>query len=129
MQQTMYAWLGTEHSAATKPVKRKRNASSGTTVVKLKKRRGIVVTKYDVYIGRACNRGGWDLQESKWHNPFRITKDCSRQQCIAKYRNYIVNNKKLMSELRELDGKTLACWCSPSPCHGDVLIELINELQ
>jgi hypothetical protein len=23
----------------------------------------------------------------------------------------------------------LGCWCSPKPCHGDVLIELIKNLK
>ena len=121
MQQTMYAWLGKEHSTATK------SSASGTTVVKLKKRRGIVVTRFDEYIGRSVKRGGWDLTASKWANPFQITKDCSREQCIAKYRNYILNNKKLMSELKELEGKVLGCWCAPELCHGDVLVELLEE--
>src|ERR1700677_560670 len=124
MQQTMCAWLGKEHSTATK---RKKSSASGTTVVKLKKRRGIVVTRFDEYIGRSVKRGGWDLEQSKWHNPFQITKDCSREQCIAKYRNYILNNKKLMSELKELEGKVLGCWCAPELCHGDVLVELLEE--
>jgi hypothetical protein len=27
---------------------------------------------------------------------------------------------------RELRGKNLACWCSGSPCHADVLLEIAN---
>ena len=26
-----------------------------------------------------------------------------------------------LAELAALDGKRLACWCAPEPCHGDVL--------
>ena len=26
-----------------------------------------------------------------------------------------------------MSGKTLACWCSPDPCHGDVLAQLFSE--
>ena len=28
-----------------------------------------------------------------------------------------------LDELAALDGKRLACWCAPEPCHGDVLAE------
>lgn len=35
----------------------------------------------------------------------------------------------LMKSLPELKGKTLGCWCKPYPCHGDVLVELLNELE
>ena len=29
-------------------------------------------------------------------------------------------------QLRKLYGKSLGCYCSPDPCHGDVIIEAIN---
>jgi hypothetical protein len=69
---------------------------------------------YDIYIGR----------ESKWGNPFYIGKDGTRKEVINKYRNYILTNKYLMSCIYELKNKTLGCWCSPKPCHGDVLKEI-----
>ncbi len=32
-------------------------------------------------------------------------------------------------EIRQLAGKNLACWCAlDQPCHGDVLLEIANEL-
>lgn len=73
--------------------------------------------KCDIYVGRP----------SKWGNPFKIGKDGSRDEVIAKYRNYILQNPVLLNSLGELRGKTLGCFCKPLPCHGDVLIELINE--
>ncbi len=73
---------------------------------------------YDIYIGRP----------SKWGNPFVIGKDGTREEVIAKYREYILNNEELKSSLPELKGKILGCWCSPKPCHGDVLIELLDGL-
>lgn len=72
--------------------------------------------EYDVYIGRP----------SKWGNPFVIGEDGSRAEVIAKYREYILNSKELMADIHTLRGKTLACWCSPLPCHGDVLAELAD---
>ena len=44
-----------------------------------------------------------------------------------KYRKYILSNKKLMNDLKELEGKILGCWCKPLACHGDVLLELIEK--
>ena len=31
-----------------------------------------------------------------------------------------------MRNLDELAGKRLGCYCAPKPCHGDVLVELVN---
>lgn len=75
--------------------------------------------KYDVYIGRP----------SKWGNPFKIGKDGTREEVIEKYRNYILMNNDLLNSLSELKDKVLGCWCYPEPCHGDVLIELLNNLK
>lgn len=74
---------------------------------------------YDTYIGRG----------SKWGNPFVIGTDGNREQVIAKYKQWITqgNGKYLLNNLHELQGKTLGCFCKPQACHGDVLIELLNE--
>lgn len=72
---------------------------------------------HDVYIGRP----------SKWGNPFEIGKDGTRAQVIAKYEEWIRNNPELLEQISELEGKTLACWCKPKPCHGDVLVKILNE--
>ena len=72
---------------------------------------------HDVYIGRP----------SKWGNPFEIGKDGTRQQVIKKYEEWIRQQPDLLNQLDELKGKTLGCWCKPLPCHGDVLVKLINE--
>lgn len=76
------------------------------------------VEKYDVYIGRP----------SKWGNPFRV-EEYGREKAIQKYRDWIVKQPNLMRDLKELEGKTLGCFCSPLHCHGDVLIELVNEMK
>lgn len=90
-----------------------------TKVVHIKK------DKYDVYIGRP----------SKWGNPFSHIKDedtlaefivDTREEAISRYREWIVTQPELMNSLYELKDKTLACWCHPKSCHGDVLAELID---
>lgn len=82
--------------------------------------------KFDVLIGRP----------SKWGNPFTDIRDKktmaefvvgTREEAISKYREWILTQPKLMADLHELKGKTLGCWCAPKSCHGDVLIELVNE--
>lgn len=67
---------------------------------------------YDVYIGRP----------SKWGNPFVIGPDGTREQVIEKYRQYLLTSPELLAALPALRGKILGCWCSPNPCHGDVLV-------
>ena len=59
-------------------------------------------------------------------NPFIIGRDGTRAEVIAKYRDWLVRNERLMADLHELRGKDLVCWCAPSACHGDVLLELAN---
>ena len=72
---------------------------------------------YDVYIGRP----------SKWGNPFSIGSDGSRKEVIDKYRQFIKDHPQLLDELQELRGKVLGCWCKPGPCHGDVIVELLED--
>ncbi len=70
-------------------------------------------------------------QDSVWANPFKIGKDGNREEVIAKYETYIrdrlVKEPALKEELLKLKGKCLGCWCAPEPCHGDVLLKLIEE--
>ena len=67
----------------------------------------------DIYIGRP----------SKWGNPFAIGRDGTREEVIAKYKEYIRRRPRLIEDLREEAGETLGCFCAPLPCHGDVLLE------
>ena len=77
----------------------------------------VVKGRGDVYIGRP----------GIWGNPFRIGPNGNREQVIKQYRGWIVNQPSLMNLLYTLQGKLLGCWCAPLPCHGDVLIELMEE--
>lgn len=74
---------------------------------------------YDIYIGRG----------SKWGNKFIIGKDGDREEVIRKYREWILQNKYLLSCLHELKDKVLGCHCKPFLCHGSVLVELVEKLQ
>ena len=81
--------------------------------------------EYDVYIGRG----------SKWGNPYtHLPVGATKAQfqvktvkeAIAKYQEYIIGRPDLLLALGELEGKRLGCFCAPKPCHGDVLVKLVN---
>ena len=75
-----------------------------------------------IYVGRP----------SKWGNPYAIGRDGTREEVIARYRTWLgtmiydfdILHRRL--NIEELRGKDLVCWCSPLPCHADVLLELAN---
>lgn len=71
---------------------------------------------YDIYVGRP----------SQWGNPYWIGRDGTREEVIAKYRQYVITTPHLTRDLPTLKGKRLGCWCTPKPCHADVLAELAN---
>jgi len=115
-------------------------------VVKIQRRKtGEVVQCCDVYVGRACRMGGWNLQKSKWHNPYHVVpkkkqeaydfkKDefaCkSAKEAVEKFETYLLENKELLSQVGELKGKVLGCWCKKrgtEPCHADILLKLANK--
>lgn len=73
---------------------------------------------FDVYIGRPGPYG----------NPFIIGRDGDRAAVIAKYEAWLRKQPELVARAkRELQGKTLGCWCAPFACHGDVLVRVVNE--
>lgn len=84
-----------------------------------------------VYIGRANST--YELPVSTWANPFKIEIDTieARQEAIQKYRELHSEDNLFKEKLESLRGKTLVCWCkdarNPKPCHGDVLLEMLNE--
>lgn len=79
---------------------------------------GQLSDSHQVYVGRP----------SKWGNQFKIGRDGTRDEVIAKYRAWIAEQPELLLDLHELIGKDLVCWCSPKPCHADVLLALAGRL-
>lgn len=101
-----------------------------TQVVRIRRVGGRVVQGCDVYIGRECKEGGWDLAQSKWHNPFRAPYGGDKKVVVAQFEEYLMKQPELLKALPELKGKVLGCWCKnkPSdPCHGDVLARLADK--
>ena len=82
------------------------------------KRRPREIPEGAVYVGRP----------SKWGNPYKASKTKTREQAIQEFQIYA--ELKVFYEpqwIEPLRGKDLVCWCSPLPCHADVLIRLANE--
>lgn len=72
-----------------------------------------------VYVGRP----------SEYGNRYTIGIHGTREVCVAKFREYLMNRPELIAKVkRELRGRDLLCWCHPpKPCHGQVLLEVANE--
>ena len=77
-----------------------------------------------IYVGRT-NRYVKGAVGSKWGNPFSVKK-FGREGCIAEFKKHLYNSD-LINDIEELRGKTLGCWCKPASCHGDVLIEALQQ--
>jgi hypothetical protein len=64
---------------------------------------------------------------TKFGNPFNIGEDGTREEVIAKYREWLLAQTELVAAAKaELRGCDLGCWCAPEPCHADVLLEIAN---
>ena len=99
-----------------------------------RKRKTIIVhckkDEYDIYIGRP----------SKWGNPFSVGIDGNRKEVIEKYYYWLKGmieapkhhnwyKRPKISEIEELRGKRLGCFCKPKACHGDILLKILNEVK
>jgi len=92
----------------------------------LNKRRDTIPTNA-VYVGRP----------TKWGNPMTVKeilalfpdmqKEEAHREAVNWYERYIKLRPDLMGALGELKGRDLVCWCSPLPCHAEVLLKLANK--
>jgi len=79
--------------------------------------------KYDLYIGRGCNKAG----ECVFGNPFSVDAR-GRLEAIARYKARARTEPSIQAVLPMLIGRRLRCHCQPDePCHGDALICLLAE--
>lgn len=74
--------------------------------------------EWDVYIGRG----------SKWGNPYRLSDYAHDREYVLKlYHRYLLDNRELLRDLSELQGKTLGCYCAPQQCHGHILARMCDN--
>ena len=100
----------------------------------------------NVYIGRKGivfvtnedkSKMRWPPTASIWANPYKVSKDCTVEQCLNLYRDYILckisNGEITIDDIKALSGKRLGCWCKlpdkDVPCHGDVVIDIVNAIN
>ena len=102
-----------------------------TTVVN-KRARDFRSNPNQIYIGRG----------SQWGNPFTHlplektkakwqvkTEEESMTSYEAWIREKLAKDPILRAQLFGLDGHELVCYCKRRPCHGDILVKLIEELK
>ena len=69
-------------------------------------------------------------RKTNWGNPFKIGLDGDRRDVLMSYTEYLIwlleSHKKGIADLAGLDRKTLACWCAPLACHGNILAEAVK---
>lgn len=100
-----------------------------TTVINVRDKAAVAAAEAAgtyVYIGRAMPRQR--IPASIWGNPYRVGRDGTLDEVLDKYMHHIMDSPELVARLPELEGKTLACWCAPQQCHGDVLQAFIEPL-
>jgi hypothetical protein len=88
----------------------------------------------NVYIGRAgivfIDNVRYPSKASKWCNPFKSKQYGDR--CIELYEQHLdklLEDESNLFEFLLLRGKNLGCWCAPKPCHGDVIVRKLRELD
>ncbi len=86
----------------------------------------------NVYVGRAgvvfVDKARFPPVASPFANPFKIEEGVTREDVIAKYKDWLLSQPELVNRAKlELRGKTLGCWCKPEACHGDILAEIANS--
>jgi hypothetical protein len=99
----------------------KRIRSGETIVVNLKAHSG--------FISWASAEGLYTKidRATDWGNPFKLPDDGDRDTVIKNYAKYYLPHKpSLLTQIEGLNGKALGCWCAPKPCHGNVLVDVVN---
>jgi hypothetical protein len=80
-----------------------------------------------VYVGGCVVdrwRGGVRFKKSRWANPYKVSRrDGTRDEVIAKYRAWLLQQPELMAAPCELRGRDLVAF---SPDHAGILLELAN---
>lgn len=88
-----------------------------TKVVNLK------IDNFDVYIGRSGQ-----MQDGYFGNPF---KGKNKKSNIEMFRDYfygrLESDEEFKNNVQKLKGKTLGCFCKPKDCHGDVIVEYLEN--
>lgn len=81
-----------------------------------------------VYIGHKVRFH--PMRQSIFHNSYHVQK-VGRKKAIDKFESQFYRKVQSDSAFKQavegLRGKILVCWCSPSTCHGDVIINYLHK--
>lgn len=93
--------------------------------------------QHTIYIGRPRSGEPW-----RFGNPFVVGRDGVRGECISKFKLWLETGSSqgcidatparrdwILTNLHTLKNQTLGCFCSPAPCHGNVLAELADQTK
>lgn len=82
--------------------------------------------KFDVYIGR-----GGKGQDGYFGNPIRLEDESQRVSVLHQYERYffdrLVRDPIFNERVYSLKGKTLGCFCKPKLCHGDIIVDYLEN--
>lgn len=91
-----------------------------TSVVNLRTHR------FDVYIGRA-GKG----HDGYFGNPIRLEDEGQRVFVLQQFERYFYDrldrDPEFKARVRELKGKVLGCFCKPKLCHGDIIVDYLEN--
>jgi len=73
-------------------------------------------------------------------NPYVLKKESDREEVIAKYELHLRDRLKNPKDpitiefyrilaLSKTTNLSLMCWCAPKPCHGEVIVRLLQEFS
>jgi len=83
----------------------------------------------------------WVDRRSVLGNPFVMKAESEREGSIRNYRAWLWSQiktgnvpvvrelKRLLELEKQLGHIRLACWCSPKPCHADVLVAALEWMK
>lgn len=96
-------------------------------------------SNHDVYIGRGSPLGNPYTSMKGRETKAQFVCD-SREESVAKYKDYIISkirerDSKICGEIKRIHNMSksnevnLVCFCKPKPCHGDIILSILNTLD
>jgi ParB-like chromosome segregation protein Spo0J len=76
---------------------------------------------------RSTNRFIRIDRSSQFGNPYEMPGDGDRGKVCESFSLYFQRKFSLHSQVKDLAGKVLGCWCYPQRCHGNHLISLLSQ--
>lgn len=86
------------------------------------------IEPYDEYIGRGSEFGNLYSHKKGTKAKYLVN---TREEAIILYKRYFLrridSDRAFRRSVLKLRGKVLGCYCSPAPCHGDVIVEWLEQ--